>query len=287
VRALLVVNPAAGKRTARDGDLERCIAILTGAGFAFEHVETGADGPHAAELARRAVAERFDSCIVAGGDGTVAPAAVQLLGSEVTLGILPFGSFMNIANGLRLPLAPVEAAHVIARKRVRSADAGEVKGKVFFETAGVGLDAELIGSARHAERGRWRRALRRIVRWATYETHRVTIAIGDEEHTHRAMQVLILNSPYYGWSIEVLAGASMEDGLLDVAVFPRMGRVALLRALFMAWRRQALPGRPVFYRGAEIRVSSEDPIAVHADTMLAGGLPARFVCRKGALRFFG
>jgi len=66
-----------------------------------------------------------------------------------------------------------------------------------------------------------------------------------------------------------------------------MGRLALLRALFMAWRRQALPGRPVFYRGADIRVSSDDPIAVHADTVLAGGLPARFVCRKGALRVFG
>jgi diacylglycerol kinase family enzyme len=126
-----------------------------------------------------------------------------------------------------------------------------------------------------------------MARWATYETHRVTIELDSEKHSHRVMQVLVLNSPYYGWAIEVLPRASMEDGLLDVAVFPRMGRLALMRALFMAWRRQALPGRPVVYRGADLRINSEDRVSVHADTVLAGRLPARFVCRKGALSVFG
>src|SRR5712692_1863894 len=270
MRALLIVNPGAGKRNARDGDLETCVAILERSGFALERVETGAEGPTSADLARRAVAERYEACIVAGGDGTVAPAAAALLRSDVILGILPFGSFMNIAHGIGLPLTPIHAAGVIARQRVRHVDAGE-----------------LIGSARHAERGRWRRALGRMARWATYETHRVTIELASEKHSHRVMQVLVLNSPFYGWAIEVLPRASMEDGLLDVAVFPRMGRLALMRALFMAWRRQALPGRPVFYRGDDVLIASEDRVSLHADTVLAGGLPARFVCRKGALSVFG
>jgi diacylglycerol kinase family enzyme len=165
-RALLIVNPAAGQRHAQEGDLPECVRLLTAAGFDIDLRETGADDPTSADLAKIALAEGFPVVIVAGGDGTVAPAAAVLLETNVTLGILPFGSFMNIANGLGIPLDPVEAARVIVRRRVKRSDAGEVAGKVFFETCGVGLDADAFGAARLAERRRWGPAFRRIGRWA-------------------------------------------------------------------------------------------------------------------------
>ncbi len=286
MRALLVVNPAAGRRTAGPDDLAHAIDALAAAGFAVERVDTGALHPTSAELATRAVAEGFDACIVAGGDGTVAPAAAALLDTEVVLGILPFGSFMNIAHGLGIPFTPRDAVARIARRRVHRVDAGEVHGTVFFETAGIGLDAEIFVAARHAERGRWRRALRRAYRWLTHGTHRVTITIGDETHAHRVMQILVLNSPYYAWAFPVLPDASMEDGLLDVAVFPRMGRLALLRSLVAIWRMRPLPQRPVRYRGRDIAIRSDDPLTVHADGQPAGTLPARIRCRAGALKVF-
>jgi diacylglycerol kinase (ATP) len=287
-RALLVVNPTAGGRgEKRDpGDLGRCEAILTGAGFVLERVETGVESPTSAELARRAVDQSYEACIVAGGDGTVAPAAAALLDTRVVLGILPFGSVMNIAHGLDLPLEPVKGAEVIARRRVLRADAGEVGGKIFFETAGVGLDAEIFGAARHAERGDWRRALRRGIRMLTQHSYRVAINVDGREDRQRALQVLVLNSPYYGFALEVLPQVSMTDGLLDVAIFPRMGRFALVRSFITAWRDGKLPARRVSYRGARIEISSDDPVTVHADGILAGGLPAKFICRKGALSVF-
>lgn len=285
-RALLVTNPAAGGRHAKSGDLERCVAILREAGFELEVVETGAESPTSADLARRAVEQRYDACIVAGGDGTVAPAAAALLDTTVVLGILPFGSVMNIAHGLGLPLEPVKAAQVIAQRRVNHADAGEVNGKVFFETAGIGLDAEMFGAARQAERGNWRRALRRVVRWLTHRSYRVAITVEGREDRQRALQVFVMNGPYYGWSLELLPRVSMIDGILDVAVFPRMGRWALLASLFAVWRGGRLPVRPVVYRGASITIASDDPVALHADGEFAGGLPARFVCRAAALSVF-
>src|SRR5216117_2074096 len=99
-RAVLIVNPAAGQRHAEDGDLAHCFRLLTAAGF--------------------------DVVLVAGGDGTVAPAAIALLGTDATLGILPFGSYMNIANGLGIPLKPIDAARVIAERKVKRSDVGEV-----------------------------------------------------------------------------------------------------------------------------------------------------------------
>jgi diacylglycerol kinase family enzyme len=285
-RALLITNPAAGERHAKPGDLERCEEILRRAGFILERVETGDPAPTSADLAKRAIAQGYGVCIVAGGDGTLAPAAAALLGSPVVLGILPFGSVMNIAHGLGIPLEPVKAAEIIARRRVVHADAGEVRERIFFETAGIGLDAEMFGAARHAERGNWRRALRRVWRWLTHKSYRVAIAVDGREDRQRAMQIFVMNSPYYGWSMELLPRVSMTDGVLDVAVFPRMGRVALMASFFAVWRGGKLPVRPVVYRGERIRISSDDPVSVHADGVLAGGLPAEFVCRKGALTVF-
>jgi len=285
---MIVVNPAAGERGEKRGpeDLERCEAILREAGFTLDRAETGAESPTSADLARRAIEQGYDACVVAGGDGTVALAAKALLDTPVVLGILPFGSVMNIARGLGLPLDPVEAAQVIARRRVRRADAGEVAGKIFFETAGVGLDAEIFGAARHAERGRWRRALRRGLRMFTQQSYRVAITVDGREDRQRALQILVMNGPYYGFALEILPQVSMTDGMLDVAVFPRMGRWMLVRSFVTVWRGGKLPVRPVAYRGARIQIASDKAVAVHADGVLAGGLPTEFVCRKGALSVF-
>lgn len=287
LRALLVVNPAAGQRTAGEGDLDEAISLLRDAGFAIEIAQTAPERPTSADLARRAVAEGFDACIVAGGDGTVAPAATALIDTDVTLGILPFGSFMNIAHGLGIPLAPIDAAVVIAKRNVHRCDVGEVHGSLFFETAGVGLDAELFGAARNAERHRWLRAAVRVWRYLTHGTYRVRITIDGKTYAHRVMQILVLNSPYYAWALPLLPeGVSMEDGILDVAVFPRMGRIALLRSLVSVMRARRLPQRPVRYRGAAISMTSDDPITVHSDGRIAGTLPAEFRCRRGVLRVF-
>src|SRR6266850_1043236 len=227
MRALLIVNPAAGKRTAADGDLDRATQLLRDAGFDLERVETTEDTT-SADLARRATRESYDACI----------------------------------------------------------DAGEVNGEVFFEIVGVGLDAEMFGAARHAERGSWRHAFDRLRRWATHGTHAVRVIVDGETHRHRAMQVLVFNGPYYGWSIPLAPAARMDDGKLDVVVFPRLGRLALIRALVMLWRLRRLPVAPVRYTGAEIRVEADEPLSVHVDGRIVGALPVTIRCRHAVLRVF-
>jgi len=285
-RALLIVNPGAGKRHAADGDLAECVNLLEAAGFALERRETRVDRPTSADLAKAAVAERFPVVIVAGGDGTVAQAAIELLDREATLGILPFGSYMNVANGLGIPLEPIAAARVIAERKTKRADVGEVAGKVFFETCGIGLDADAFGAARLAERQRWGPAFRRVMRWATATPHQVEIAVDGKSERHRVLQILIVNSPYYGWALPIVPKADMTDGLLDVAIFPRRGRLELIRWMAEIWRG-GRPGRPPrLLRGKVIEIASSETIPVHADGQIAGRLPVTVRCREGALRVF-
>ena len=280
------MNPAAGKKHAGDGDLAECVKLLTAAGFDLDLRETGTDGPTSADLAKAGVSEGFKVVLVAGGDGTVAPAAIALLETDVTLGILPFGSYMNIANGLGIPLKPIDAARVIAERKVKRSDVGEVADKVFFETCGIGIDADMFGAARLAERGRWGPAFRRVMRWATASTHSVEITVDGKSERHRALQILIVNSPYYGWAMPVVPNADMTDGKLDVAIFPRKGRLALLGWMAQIWRT-GRPGKPPrVLRGKVIEIASDEAVPVHADGQIAGRLPITARCCEGALRVF-
>jgi len=283
-----VVNPAAGGRHSDPAGLPAILDRLRTAGFDLDVRETGADGPTSADLAEHAVQGGYEACLVAGGDGTVQPAATKLLGTGVILGILPYGSFMNIANGLGISLKAEEAVEVIIAQNVVTADVGEAgeHDKVFFETAGVGLDAHVFGAARLAERGKRRHTLRRLWRAATQGTHRITICVDGTEHAHRVFQILIANSPYYLWSFPIAPDATMDDGKLDVAVYARMGRFELIRALVGLWRSGEYPTPPIVYRGAAIELRSAEPLPVHADGKIAGTLPMTFTCRPGALAVY-
>src|SRR5438876_9541997 len=285
-RAVLIVNPAAGQRHAEDGDLADCVRLLTAAGFDIDRRQTGTEGPTSADLAKSALAEAFRVSLVAGSTGTVAPTAIALLRTDATLGILPFGSYMNIANGLGIPLKPIDAARVIAERKVKRSDVGEVAGKVFFETCGIGIDADMFGAARLAERGRWGPAFRRIVRWATANAHRVEITVDGKTERHGVLQILIVNSPYYGWALPIVPNADMTDGLLEVAIFPRKGRLELLRWIGTIWRT-GRPGRPPrLLRGKVIGLASSESVPVHADGQIAGRLPVTVRCCEGVLRVF-
>lgn len=282
------MNPAAGGRHSDPAGLPAILERLRAGGFVLDVRETGADGPTSADLALEAVREKYEACLVAGGDGTVQPAATQLLGTGVILGILPYGSFMNIANGLGISLVAEEAVDVILARNVVKADVGEAGAheKVFYETAGVGVDAHVFGAARLAERGKRRHALRRLWRAATQGTHRVSICVDGAEHAHRVFQILIANSPFYLWSFPIAPEARMDDGKLEVAVYERMGRLALIRTLVGLWRTGEYPTPPITYRGSTIELRSREPLPVHADGKVAGALPMTLTCRPGALAVY-
>ena len=291
MRALCIVNPRAGRRRAGavafDTVWSEIRAILERAGFELEVAETGVPEPEAGELAASAVRSGHEAVIIAGGDGTLAPAATALIDTRAILGILPLGSVMNVANSIPVPTDPIAAARVIARRRVRRIDAGEVAGRVFFEAAGIGLDADAFGAGRSLERGDLAAAFARLRRWFRHRSHWIRIAIdGREPIRHRALQALVTNGRYYAFAFPVVPDADIGDGLLDVAVFPRMGRIDLIRFLVALARGVRPHVRPRVYRGREITIEAREPLPVHADGFVVGNLPLTFRCRHASLAVF-
>jgi len=284
-RALAIVNPAAGGGTARE-DVDAVLDLLRERFATIDVVETGPEHPTATELGERAIAERYDAAIAAGGDGTVGGVARALVGTDVTLGILPFGTFMNIARALEIPRDdPRAAAEVIARSEMRKIDVGEVAGQVFFEAAGIGLDADAFSAGRAIQRRRPSLALAAFGAFLRRRSVRVKIEIDGRARWQRILQAVVSNGPWYGWGFEVAPGAVVDDGELDLVIFGD-GKWHVLRELIAAAVDRDRPARGRRYRGTRITFSATRDLAVHADGVVVGNLPQTFTVRPQALRVF-
>jgi len=285
MRALVVVNPVARGGSAR-AEVEAILPTLRERFEVLDLVETGVEHPTAAELGARAVAERYDAAIAAGGDGTVGGVARALVGTEVPLGILPFGTFMNVARAIGIPRDdPAAAAALIARSTARAIDVGEVAGQLFFEAAGIGLDADAFTAGRAIQRGERTLAAEALGALLRRRSARVKVEIDGRASWHHVLQAVVCNGPWYGWSFEVAPGAVVDDGKLDLVLFGD-NRLRVMRELVAAAVARDRPARGRRYKGKRITFSSSRELAVHADGVVVGTLPQTFTVRPRALRVF-
>lgn len=264
--------------------LAEVIAVLEQAGIQPEVLYTRPDEPLAPRIAEEAT--RYDLYLVWGGDGTAGDVAAGLIGTGVPLGILPAGTFNNIARALGLPPSPLAAARLLASARPRAMDAGFANGRVFLEVAGVGLDAAVMPFGERLKARQFGAVLPALLRLARFRAVDMTLdldyARGIRVHTPL---VAIANGPFYGAGFAVAPDARWDDGRLTVRVFEGVTVPALLW-YFLRIARHRLPARPrgLTFRARRVRVSAELPLAVHADGRSIGTTPMTFEAQQAALQ---
>lgn len=288
---IVIHNPAAGARD--PGRLRARIAAgLARLGVRAELQETRAGGA-ARELARHAVREGIPRVLVAGGDGTIAEAAAELLEAPTILGILPVGSGNQLAHYLGVPRGLEAAIATALGDAVRVIDVGLIDGRVFASVAGGGVDAEVIALA---SRGVKRRAGGVAYLLAGMRTalapcrSRIRVRVDDTEWEGDGFGAMVgniprLHVPLSPRSLRIFPGGSAEDGILDCCVLAMKGRVPLAAALWKAYVGDARGYAGVrYFRGRSVEVSAEPPLPAQADGELIGTTPFRVVVRPAVLK---
>lgn len=296
---LLLVNPVAGGKLGSGPDLAEDSSELEPDALADALRQRGLDvtlrelGPDddAAGLARGAMDERRD-VVVAGGDGTVGLVAAAMCGADATLGILPRGSFNNVARGSGVPLELEPALDAIGQGEVAVIDAAvaivDGKEERFFEAAGVGLDAEGFGAVEAGEANRPLLMLRRAWRAIRRRRSPMRITLDGRRFRTGAPAITISNGPYHGFGFALAPEADPQDGQLDVAIFAGMSRVeVMLHFIRVARHRPAREPRIIRQLAREVVVEGprrQHP--VHVDGRSVGTTPATFRVDPAALRLF-
>jgi len=236
-RITAIVNPIAGTG-ARSGAGEARTRQAR-AGFAAHGIEADirlTEGPgHAADLTRQAIAAGAPLVFAWGGDGTVNEIASVLAFTQTPLALIPAGSGNGLARSLGIPRPPVRAiAHALACEP-RAIDVGELGGRLFFNVAGVGLDAHV--ARLFDERPANPRGFGSYVTIAFREIWRHTpieyrVRLEADVLKGRADVLVLANGPEYGNGARIAPGAVVDDGWLDlVAVEARPAATNLLRAV--------------------------------------------------------
>ncbi len=164
-KILLLVNPVLQHTKARRRDIERVEAVFREHGASVEVMETG-ENRAAGPKAKRAAAQGYEAVVVCGGDGTIFDVIQGLAGSDVPLGIIPFGTGNVMAQNLKVPKDPVAAARWILRSHPRSVGLGRItcctvggrESWLFAMAAGMGMHASLMSEARRSGKSRVGRA---------------------------------------------------------------------------------------------------------------------------------
>jgi YegS/Rv2252/BmrU family lipid kinase len=268
---VVIINPISGAGRRRDLArlrVEQAAAIVEQRRLNAEVFVTERPG-HARELTiagRRRGATLF---VAWGGDGTVNEVGSSLVGSDATLAIVPSGSGNGLARELGIPLDPMSAFRLALDGHSRIIDAGELDGHLFFNVAGIGLDARV--AHRFAQGGLERRGFVRYLELAarevaSYAPAECDIASDGSDRRVRPLLIALANSRQYGNGALIAPEARLDDGKLDVVVVSYMPawRVLMHARRLFAGTVGLVPGVSTT-RVAEVTISSPEGLVYHVD----------------------
>jgi YegS/Rv2252/BmrU family lipid kinase len=288
-RALLITNPAAARTEPLA--LEAVRQVFTGAGWEAEVLATGGPGD-ARRLAQYAVDQQMDVCAVFGGDGTTMQAAAALVGTGVTLGLIPGGTGNLLAGNLRIPANPQRAAKVLVTGKARRLDLGRLEraaGSDYFAVAcGAGYDALVMTGTATEHKQRWgmlayvATTLKLIGDVRSLE-HVITVD-GQEFEAQAAMVVVANCGEIIPPLVKLRTGISPDDGLLDVVVLRANSLGESVRAIWDLLREGHGGDAFVGYaRGRQVRVETHPVQPVQLDGDAGGTTPFTATCVPGAI----
>lgn len=300
---VVIINPISGPPRRGPGSERMEIARRT-----LQRLGVDADvlltqrGGHAHQLALEAVARGVSLVIAWGGDGTlnevgralvhVTQAGTAGAGPESAtrpaLGLVPGGSGNGLSRQLGIPFDPARAIEHAIRAPVRRIDVGELGEHLFFNVAGIGLDAHVAAllSTRVRHRGLLPYVRASLGDLVSYRPVDYRIEADGRAFDMSALLVALANSSQYGFGAQIAPQANISDGLLDlVAVASRglVGNLSRAPSLFIG-RVDRRPGvTALTVRTATIRSTS--PMLFHVDGEAVQGTDTlRARVHPGALR---
>lgn len=281
-KVAIVLNPNSGHKLSEQ--LEPWLRLRLGEGAAFREITPGVD---TAAWARTQADAGFDRIIAMGGDGTFRSIAAAMIGCDVPLGLIPMGTNNNIASVVGLPLEPHEAAEIALNAEPQWISGGRVGEYVFFEGAGIGLEADLWPVGEAFVRHRFGEVLEAPLKIATDRAYDLSIELDPpkDRRTVRAFTMTISNTPQTGAHLVLAPGIDIRDPMLYLTVYHDLGRLKLLASGPALHRGHKGHGYTVSrYPFMRLKVEGEHPCNVHADGTLIGTLPVEFVAIPQAVR---
>lgn len=271
MRALLILNERS-RFGVRDGDAVcRTLAAL------------------GIECERDAAAANVEAVIAAGGDGTVVRAVPVAMERGVPLGIVPLGTFNDLARSLGIPREIQSACGIIRSARTADIDVGRVNGVHFVNEASVGLSTRIARKQTPELKQRLgflAVAVTTLQAIREANPFRVALQYDGVSETFRSIQLTIANNGHFGGIVD-RGDARVDDGWLDLYSLEVTNWMQACALAAKVLRHDPASGKGLRTRRAQqFFVQTHHAHHIAADGEPAGFTPALFEVLPRALRIF-
>lgn len=227
----VIVNPVSGggKAVRNLPEIEKSFRML---GFEPHIFQTKYQG-HASKLALSFSGQPgLHAVVAAGGDGTVNEVASGLIGSQMSLGIIPLGSGNGLGRQLGISKNILQACEVIAKGSTTLIDSGELNGRPFFVTSGIGFDGLVASHFADSKRRGFAAYMRSAVQLlSTWQPFMAEVAWdgpdGSGKNSGLFSVIVAANAEQYGNNAYIAPGALLDDGMVNLTT---IGPVNMLQA---------------------------------------------------------
>ena len=223
-RVLVLINSKSGPGwsfTAMRREMDRCWDV-DGVDLSYQFCQSVQDG---IAKTRRAVDGGVDTILVAGGDGTVSTVGRVLVGSPVSLGVIPVGSWNGFARHFGIPLSPGKAVEALAHARTARSDVGVANGIPFLVTCSMAWDAAIVKSFEKLPvRGILPYVLAGVTEFLEHKAQAFEVELDAREPLSfpDPMVFTVANLTQYGGGARIAPHARADDGCAQMAGRPAL-----------------------------------------------------------------
>jgi len=321
-QVLILANPTSGsgarsKPKTRKRQLERVRAELETHGFGV-HLGFETESRAICERARNATLAGTDIIIAAGGDGTVnAVANGMLLATnglrpESKLGVLPLGTGNVFAANLGIASDLRQACQTIIAGHSRRIDAGLAlplsgaqsptkrelafsieppdapEPRYFLLMAGIGFDAKVIEDTSLRLKKVLRDfayALSSVQNAVSHQGAEITLRFSDgTTHSSNSWLLMAGNAASYAWAIRFTDLARLDDGKLDLCLFPFANKLTSVQQVVQLLMGQHIErGSASYFQTTGVQIEATPPVPVQLDGDEWGTTPLELQMLPAAL----
>ena len=274
MRTMVIANPAScgGKYRKNIPDIQR---MLKEEGISYRFFLSQYPR-YAEELAKKAQQDGFKRVIACGGDGTINEVANGIIGTDITLGIIPMGKGGDLAHNLGIDNDISKAIENIGRGYQESIDIVRVnEDRYYLGVGGIGFDSEvnrLVNNRLRFLKGRFAYTIGALLKIPGFRYKRVKIHFEKGVFDGEILLAAFGNTRSYGGGMYITPNAQIDDGILDICLIKRINKLKLLYMFPRVFKGTHIGVSEVrSYRSRYLSVESDTPLDFYGD--------GEFICK--------
>ncbi|MBA3284118.1 MAG: hypothetical protein H0U27_03530 [Nitrosopumilus sp.] len=177
--------------------------------------------------------------IALGGDGTVNLLANHLVGSEIRLAVIPYGTFNHFAKHIGIGTEIKGAFETVITGETINIDTAEVNGKVFVNFSCVGFYSQLIKRRVTYQKMAWKKwtafAIAVFKSVINFTSFNLQIKKNDKEIAIKTPLIFVGNNIFEFGGPDILSARDdFNSGTLHISIAKDRGRLGILWLLILS-----------------------------------------------------